>query len=232
MVQSMGAGQLPAVILKRFNVDIRLIKSRIIKYNLLCKQNKGGAVMKSGLKIVFMLIFLILCYVPVVSAEESKGSVTFTYKLEKISKKASNQIALWIEDESSKYVKTVFATRFTAQGGFKKRPQALSEWTKTSDWINATRDDVDAVSGPTQMAGMNNLIWDCTDSSGKPVAPGTYVYKMEGNLFWDNRVLWEGRITVGKEQNSSVGEPKFLLTDSTEKSVLVEQLKAVFEPSR
>jgi hypothetical protein len=165
--------------------------------------------MKTILKIIFLLVLICVCSVPIVLGEESSGAVTFTFKLEKIPTKSSNQIALWIEDESGKYVKTVFATQFTARGGFKKRPQALSEWVKVSDLVNASPAEVDAVSAPTQMAGMAKLTWNCIDSAGEPVAPGEYVYKMEGNLFRENRVLWEGKIMVGRERNTSIAEPQY-----------------------
>jgi len=188
--------------------------------------------MKAILKIIFLLVLICVNSVPIVLGEESSGAVTFTYKLEKIPTKSSNQIALWIEDESGKYVKTVFATRFTARGGFKKRPQALSDWVKVSDWVNASPAEVDAVSAPTQMAGMTKLTWNCIDSAGEPVAPGTYVYKMEGNLFRENRVVWEGKIIVGRERNTSIAEPQYYPPDSTEKNVLLEQVKAVYKPSR
>ena len=188
--------------------------------------------MKTSLKIIFLLVLICVCSVPIVLGKESSGAVTFTYKLEKITTRSSNQIALWIEDENGKYVKTVFATRFTARGGFKKRPQALSEWVKVSDWINATPEEVDAVSGPTQMAGMTKLIWNCIDSAGEPVAPGIYVYKIEGNLFRESRVVWEGKIIVGRERNTSIAEPHYYPPDSTEESVLLEQVKAVYKPSR
>jgi hypothetical protein len=142
----------------------------------------------------------------------------------------SNQIAVWIEDEGGNYVKTLYATSFAANGGFKKRTQTLPEWVKTSDWENASSADIDAMSGATQPAGAQEVVWDLKDIEGNPVPPGKYVYKIEGNIYMDNRVLWQGSIDVGGEGNSSQAEATYFPEDTTEERVLVEQVRAVYEP--
>jgi hypothetical protein len=169
----------------------------------------------------------------VISASAGRGgpgSVKISYVFNRIPKIASNQVAVWIEDESGNYVKTLFATRFSAQGGFKKRPQSLPEWVKVSNWENASPAEVDAVSGATQKSGTVELTWDCTDRNGKPVPAGTYVYKIEGNVSWSNRVVWQGGIKVGGARNSSAARPAYFPDDTSEKGALIEQVQAVFEP--
>jgi hypothetical protein len=162
---------------------------------------------------------------------EGPGKVSITYTLKQGQKRASNQIAVWIEDEKGNYVKSIFATRFTANGGYKSREQALPDWRKASDWGNAPQSEVDAVSGATQSQGVTELVWDCTDRKGNPVAPGTYTYKIEGNIAWENRVIWQGKITVGGQKNASTAEATFTPPDAAEKGNIVEDVKAVYEPS-
>jgi hypothetical protein len=168
---------------------------------------------------------------PVAAAAKSPGSVTVSYVLHRIPKIASNQVAVWIEDERGGYVKTLFATNFTARGGFGRRPQCLPEWVKVSDWKNASPGDVDAVSGATQKAGGIELSWDCTDGNGEPVAPGTYVYKIEGNILWETRVVWQGRIKVGGARNGSAARAEYFPADAAGTDVLLEDVRAFYEPA-
>ena len=188
--------------------------------------------MKFLLKIIFMLIFICIAIIPLSSGKEISGTVTISYVLHKIPTMASNQIAVWIEDEDGSYVKTLYATQFTARGGFKKRTQSLPEWIKKSEWENRSQAEIDAVSGATQQAGMNELLWDLTDSAGKKLAAGTYVYKIEGIIYWENRVIWQGRINVGGEENTSIAQATYFPQDANKRGILLEQVKAVYTPSR
>jgi hypothetical protein len=160
----------------------------------------------------------------------SPGSVDIRYVLFRIPKIASNQLAVWIEDGEGSYLKTVYAARFTAGGGFRRRPHALPEWVRVSNWENASASEVAAVSGATQKPGEQHLVWDCTDGNGYPVPAGTYVYKIEGNIYWENRVIWQGRIEVGEVKNSSIAQASYFPAGAAEKGVLLEDVRAVFTP--
>lgn len=188
--------------------------------------------MKIFLKIILLLGFVCVCGISPAGGQENLGTVEITYVLHRLQTMGSNQIAVWIEGETGNYVKTLFATSFTANGGFKKRTQALPEWVKTSDWENASSSDIDAMSGATQPAGIQEVVWDLTDIEGDHVPPGKYVYKIEGNIFMENRVLWQGSIEVGGDGNTSIAEATYFPENTTEKRVLVEQVRAVYEPSR
>jgi hypothetical protein len=185
-----------------------------------------------ALPAVFCSALLICCAgIPLSAGGGSPGSVTIGYELHRIQKMASNQLAVWIEDGSGTYVKTLYATRFTAEGGFRRRPQSLPEWVGVSNWENASSADVDAVSGATQKAGAAELVWDCTDRYGKPVAAGTYVYKIEGIISWEKRVVWSGRIEVGGARNSSVAQAEYFPAGEAEKDVLLEKVQAHYKPA-
>jgi hypothetical protein len=47
------------------------------------------------------------------------GTVTIEYTLHRISRMASNQLAVRIEDTRGECVASIFATSFTADGGYK-----------------------------------------------------------------------------------------------------------------
>jgi hypothetical protein len=160
-------------------------------------------------------------------------TVTISYTLYRIPRIASNQLAVWIEDADGRFVRTLFATDFMARRqGFRKRPQACPDWVKAAGVGRLAPAEIDAVSGATQKAGSISLVWDCT-ASGKPVAAGVYFYKVEGNIFWEKRVLWTGRIEVGASASESSATAQYLPDSSAAKEgTLVEGVTARFRPAQ
>jgi len=203
--------------------------------------------MKAFLTIIFSSVLIFMTGIQFVVGQDSLGTVTISYVLDRTKTIASNQFGIWIEDEGGRYIKTLFATRFAAEGGFRKRPQTLPEWVEKSGWENATQEEIDAVSGATPQSGTFTVVWDLTDRTVKPVPPGTYVYKIEGTIYWQNRVLWEGRIDVGgAEEKTSMADATYYPPEAAEgavittregkqknlDSVLIEQVKATYNPPR
>jgi len=186
--------------------------------------------MKTLFTIVLILVCICGCAIPFVADQEASGTVSITYVLHRTPTSGSNQVAVWIEDEDGNYVKSLYATRYAADGGFKQRPDTLSEWVRISDWENASPVEVDAVSGATQAVGTQTVEWDLTDRSGVPVSTGTYIYKIEGNISRANRVVWQGSIDVGSKGNTSMAEGTYYPTDAAEKGLLLEEVKAVYSP--
>jgi len=165
--------------------------------------------MKTFLTTLFLLVFICITGVPFASGKDTLGTVTILYVLDRTQTIASNQIAVWVEDDGGNYIKSLFTTKFGAEGGFKKRPDTLPEWVEKSSWENATPEEVDAVSGATPQSGTISVVWDLTDRTGKPVSVGTYVYKIEGIISWKNRVVWQGRIDVGGGEGNQTRRSKF-----------------------
>jgi len=186
--------------------------------------------MKISLAIVFFLVCICCCSTLYLSDQAASGTASITYDLHRIPGGGSNQIALWIEDEDGNCLKSLYATRFGADGGFKRRPDTLSEWVRVSDWENASSAEVDAVSGATQAAGTQTVVWDLTDRQGVPVAAGTYLYKIEGNISGANRVVWQGRIDVGGSESTSEAKATFFPPEAAEKGLLLEKVRAVYKP--
>jgi hypothetical protein len=166
-------------------------------------------------------------------AQASLGTLTVSYTLHSIPRRASNQLAVWIEDAKGTYVRTLFATDFMARRrGYRQRPQCCPEWVQASGLEGWSKAEIDAVSAATQAPGEISLSWDCRTTAGDPVPAGTYIYKVEGNIYYDRRVLWTGSIRVGASAGSSAATPQYLPDPSAAaEGTLVEDVRASFRPS-
>ena len=164
------------------------------------------------------------------SSQETKGSVTIGFTLTRISGRASNQYAVWIEDEDGQLVRTLFVTDYMARKqGWKVREQTLITWQNIADVKNIPQKDIDAVSGATPQAGRQSIVWDMKDAAGKAVAAGTYVYRIEGSLLWENTEMWTGRIRVGGARESSRAKVSYF-PDGADKMerTLISDVSAVY----
>jgi len=119
---------------------------------------------------------------------------------------ASNQYAVWIENAEGKLIKTLYATRWTANGGYKTRPDSIPIWVERSSLSALSSADVDAVAGATPRTVPQSYAWDLTGSDGETAPPGEYRYFVEGTLRWKNQVLYSGIITIGADAVPSISE--------------------------
>ncbi|GAA2870668.1 DUF2271 domain-containing protein [Nonomuraea rubra] len=160
------------------------------------------------------------------------GLVRIDYQLNRLPRLASNQLAIWIEDARGRCVRTLFATSFTANGGFERRPMSLPLWRQASGWESATDSEVRAAGRPAQESGRQSVYWDTTDRSGKPVPPGSYTYRVEGNVVWEKRVLFTGSIEVGDTPHASLARVEFLPADTGQEPALVADVRAGYSPGQ
>jgi hypothetical protein len=135
------------------------------------------------------------------AAAQQAAEITFSYT--KLSGSASNQFAIWIENTQGQYIKTLYATRYTANGGWSRRPSSIPLWVKQSGLSDMTSSQVDAVSGATPKAGTLTYTWDGTNSRGAAVPAGDYVIILEGTLRWENQVYYRAPIRLGQGQAAS-----------------------------
>lgn len=126
------------------------------------------------------------------------GTLTVTFDFEKQSGYASNQFAVWIEDTDGSLIKTLYVTKFTAKGGYKKRPDAIPVWVEKSGLASMSKKEIDAITGATPKAGTLSYTWDLTDEKGGKVSSGEYRFFVEGSLRWKNKVLYSGDIELGE----------------------------------
>ncbi|RQD65448.1 MAG: DUF2271 domain-containing protein [Desulfonatronovibrio sp. MSAO_Bac4] len=165
---------------------------------------------------------------PFVSLEMCMVEISFFVHVQP--RMASNQFAIWIEDLDGNYVASVFATRYTAQGGYEQRPLSLPEWREVSGWDSKQAQYVDGISGATPVSGNHQVYWDCRDSKDNLVDPGRYIYKMEGNIFWENRVVWTGEVEIGQHVYKSEATPEYIPERAHRKGILLEDVRAFYKP--
>jgi len=137
---------------------------------------------------------------------QPEKKVTISYTWSRIQSHGSNQIAVWIEDINGNHICTLFATRFTTTGGYIKRPLSLSEWSSKFDIKNASKEDVDAITGATPQSGKQILTWNVKDKSGKAIPAGTYFVRMEANILDADKMFFRGEIKIGGNDQQTTGE--------------------------
>lgn len=177
-----------------------------------------------------LLISALLIIIPFEGSGQRKANkkkVTITFEWSRIPGSGSNQLAVWVEDRDSALVRTLFATKFTATGGYTKRPAALSEWVKKSNLASATKEEVDAITGSTPPAGIQTITWDCTDKAGKAVRKGKYIIRMEANIQNTKKMYYGGVIAVGGRNKTGTGlitysSPELASGNVLFKNVMVE----------
>ena len=133
---------------------------------------------------------------PVASQPVAELSFTFTRQ----SGPGSNQFAVWIEDDKGRYVTTLYATAFTANGGWERRETSIPTWVKKSGLSTTANFSVDGFTGATPSPGSLTYTWDGTDSRGVAVPSGRYVIFLEATLRGDNQVVYKAPIRTGRRR--------------------------------
>jgi hypothetical protein len=146
-------------------------------------------------RLIFSVIFFAVLSFEGAVAQQAAAELSFTFTMQ--SGAASNQFAVWIEDSQGRYVKTLYATRYTANGGWRQRPTSIPVWVAKSGLAGLTRTQIDAVTGATPRAGRLTYTWDGTDSRGTALPPGSYAICLEGTLRWENQVMYRAQILLG-----------------------------------
>jgi len=172
-------------------------------------------------------------------ATPATGELTISFDYTRQSGSASNQHAVWIEDMDGRLIKTLFASRWTARGGYRTRPDSIALWTEIADPANMETADIDAIAGVTPRAGLQSYTWDLTDLNGETVLKGDYRFFVEGTLRWKNFVLISGVIRIGDEPETVQGDAVFHyegtdrypeLTDDSTENNMIGAVTAVFIP--
>lgn len=111
---------------------------------------------------------------------------------------ASNQFAVWIEDDGGRVVKTLFVTSFTgSRRGYERRSETLPRWVQNAKPAAMAGAELDAVSSSTPRAGRQSFVWDFTDSAGNAVPAGTYRCYVEASIYWGSTVRYYADIAPG-----------------------------------
>lgn len=157
----------------------------------------------------YLVLFVLIsgCFSSVFSMQKNpEKKVIITYTWSRIQSHGSNQIAIWIEDARGNHICTLFATHFTTSGGYIKRPLSLSEWTAKFNLKNASKEEVDAVTGATPKSGEQCFTWNGKDRSGKALPAGKYIVRMEANILDADKMFFRAEVRIGGDDQKTTGE--------------------------
>lgn len=139
---------------------------------------------------------------------------------------ASSQYAIWIEDGTGRLVRTLYATSFTAEGGYEYREDALPVWVSKAKPQTLSSTQIDAITGATPRNGMVTYQWDGTDDKGNRVPQGTYTFFIEGTLYWKSRVIYTGKLDWGVKEQDSISVKVQCFHPSQTNEHMITELKA------
>jgi hypothetical protein len=145
-----------------------------------------------------VLFILFAALIVTSAAAQPTAAAELSFSFTRQSGSASNQFAVWIEDPQGRHVKTLYATRYTANGGWQRRETSIPLWVKQSGLANMDRAQIDSLTGATPRNGTLTYRWDGTDSRNTALPPGDYVIYLEGTLRWQNQVLYRATIRLGQ----------------------------------
>ena len=176
------------------------------------------------LQIVLFVLLLFFSNQKINVKEYQNGYIKIKYKLQNYPIIASNQMAIWIKNAKGNYITTIFVTKFMAKGGYKRREDCCPVWILESNWEKASNNEIDSVSRATQKAGIQEVLWNCKDKDGKQVNPGIYFYNIEANIYYDERVLFTGKIEIGNNKNSSKPQLKYFHTKNSKNKKKIDNI--------
>lgn len=169
----------------------------------------------------FLLLALTLVIAGAAFAAEN-DKVEISFKFDRLHGNATNQFAIWVEDAEGKYVDTVYATHFTAAGGWQTRHMALRSWVRHAGVPKMQKSEVDAVSGATPRGGALKYEWDLKDKNGKRVPDGCYIVLLEGTLRNETSVVYRALIEVDGDSVTLKPVPKYSNDDETDRGMISE----------
>ena len=154
--------------------------------------------------ILFTALVLIGCSKSAaVAVQPVEGAVAeLSFSFTRQSGFSTNQFAVWIEDPQGRYIKTLYATNFTASGGWKKRKTSIPMWVKRSGVADMPKTEIDGLTGATPKTGSLTYGWDGKDSQNTALPPGDYVIYLEGTLRGENQVIYRSAVRIGQGPSS------------------------------
>jgi hypothetical protein len=175
------------------------------------------------------LFGLMSIFVLVPSSAMAAGVVEVSFSYSRQPGPGSNQFAVWVEDSEGKYIKTLYATRFTANGGWEKRPESIKLWVEKSGLSGMSKAEIDAITEPTPASGTLKYAWDLTDKDRNPVEYGIYTLFIESSLRSEKRVLYSISFETGGGEKELAVETKYFGDNGPERAML-NDMKAIYVP--
>lgn len=166
----------------------------------------------------FIFFFLFFCLNNL--ASQSPGIVEIRFSYTRQTGSGSNQFAIWVEDAQGRVIKTIYATQFTAQGGWERRPQSIPQWVRQSGLARMNRAQIDAFTAATPRTGLLQYQWDGADQRGMPVPQGTYQVYVEASLRGENRVVYQAPVEIGDGPREIQANARYFGTSEAERNMI------------
>lgn len=144
------------------------------------------------------------------------GEVEITFAFTDTESYASNQYAVWVEDEAGAVIKTIFISAFAGSGS----PQNPLPY--MGEKLDPESQPIDAVTGATPQFGEQRYVWDLTDDGGSGVPAGNYNVIIEGGMYVDNSVVYTVPITIGGDEMEATGNPEYTSDDEQFRFMLAD----------
>lgn len=97
------------------------------------------------------------------SKQKAITGVEISFDFSRMTTGASDQTAVWVEDEDGKIIKTIYVSSFTGAGrGYLKRKDAVLHWV-AADPDKLSDEQIDAVSSATLQTGRQSFVWNLTN---------------------------------------------------------------------
>ncbi|MDR1316850.1 MAG: DUF2271 domain-containing protein [Spirochaetales bacterium] len=165
--------------------------------------------------------FVFTCVVGLAgTAAQPRGTVEVSFTYTRQGGFASNQFAIWIEDARGNHVKTLYATAFTAAGGWKIREQSLPLWVQKANIGGLGKNEIDVFTSATPGSGTLRYRWDGKDSAGQAVPAGEYRVYVEATLRSENRVLYSAPVQLGGQSGEAQVQSRYFGSGSAERGMI------------
>ncbi|MDF2613985.1 MAG: hypothetical protein K0S71_1771 [Clostridia bacterium] len=152
--------------------------------------------------------------------DQPNGTVGIALDYKERNTYSSNQFAVWIEDLDGHFIKTVYVTSFTANGGYKKREAALPIWVERSHIASASQKEIDVITGATPKSGNIMYTWDLTDKDGQAVAEGKYTFYVEATVYEESRILFSGIIDISGKDSTVIADAEYTSALAKEETII------------
>jgi hypothetical protein len=185
---------------------------------------------RCGMKKIWAVLFLMMiCGGAFAQSASGPRGVEASFTFTRQGGFGSNQFAVWIADADGNYVKTLYSTRFTASGGYAKRPQSIPEWVKRSGLAGMGKAQADALTGATPRTGKQSYRWDGTGQSGTAVPPGAYQVFVEASLRNEKRVLYSAVVEIGGPAGETAVQSQYFGGNAKERN-MISDLRVTYTP--
>ena len=127
--------------------------------------------------------------------------------------------AVWIEDSSGRYIKTLYRS---TGGIINPFPARLLKWEQAAGKISDNQPD--AYTGATYSGGNASstytFTWDCRNSYGSIVPDGEYVYKVENSRYYAPPLRPQSNLSSGRIKKGPIPEKRDGEIDNTPPALL------------